>query len=226
MKEKILNALKTKFQNLGLSEKAFDGVAEFYSKTITEESKIDEVTNNAEPMLKLMQGEADRVRNDSAAKKVELDKQIKELQDKLAEASKTNPPQRGGGEDDKTSETIKQLQETLKGLVDKNVQAEKALIETNLKESAKKIMLAKGIKETLCDKILGQTVLSETDTAESISTKGIEEYNFIKSEFVPEAGTPQSGVGAVSENGLDDYFKRKAAQNEQRQKLLEDVKQI
>ena len=38
MKTKILNALRTEYANLGLGDKAFDGVASFLEKTITEEA--------------------------------------------------------------------------------------------------------------------------------------------------------------------------------------------
>ena len=41
MKDKILTALKTKFQNLGFTEKAFGGVADYLSATVTEETQIE-----------------------------------------------------------------------------------------------------------------------------------------------------------------------------------------
>lgn len=41
MKEKILVALKTKYKTFGFGDKAFDGVADYLSKTVTEESQIE-----------------------------------------------------------------------------------------------------------------------------------------------------------------------------------------
>ena len=41
MKQKILEALKTKYSKFGFSTKALDGVAETLEKTVTDETKID-----------------------------------------------------------------------------------------------------------------------------------------------------------------------------------------
>lgn len=60
MKEKILALLKTKYKNLGFDAKALDGVAEYLSKTVTEEDKVDEAVTGAFDLLKVFQAEADR----------------------------------------------------------------------------------------------------------------------------------------------------------------------
>lgn len=79
MKEKILQALKTKYNNLGLSEKAFDGVATFLSTSITEESQIANSVEGAEVLLKIVQSESDSLRGAKAT----AEKQLKELNEKL-----------------------------------------------------------------------------------------------------------------------------------------------
>lgn len=65
MKTKILNALKTNYANLGLGDKAFDGVASFLAKTIKEENEIDGVikSEDTQNLLKAFQGESDSLRN-------------------------------------------------------------------------------------------------------------------------------------------------------------------
>lgn len=65
MKTKILNALKTEYANLGLGDKAFDGVASFLETTITDESKISEEIKKdlVKNLLKSIQGESDALRN-------------------------------------------------------------------------------------------------------------------------------------------------------------------
>lgn len=60
MKEKILAALKTKYKTLGFSDKALDGVADILAKTVTEESAIDGAIQGVEPLLKALQGDADK----------------------------------------------------------------------------------------------------------------------------------------------------------------------
>ena len=68
MKDKILNALRTEYANLGLGEKAFDGVASFLEKTVTEEDKIAEAVKeeSVRNLLKSIQGESDSLRNKAA----------------------------------------------------------------------------------------------------------------------------------------------------------------
>lgn len=73
MKAKILEALKTKYSSYGLSSKAFDGVAEMISKTITEESQIDSAIDSVEPIVKAYQSDVDKERSASAKLKKELE---------------------------------------------------------------------------------------------------------------------------------------------------------
>jgi len=72
MKDKVLQLLKTKYSNLGLSVKTLEGFAEQLATSITEESQIEGAVQGAEFYLKIAQGEADRARQ---------------------EAKKNNPPQ-------------------------------------------------------------------------------------------------------------------------------------
>lgn len=90
MKEKILSALKTKYSNLGFGEKAFSGVADYLSTTITEEAQIETAISGVENLLKAFQGDIDRVRTE----KSELQKQMDELKAK----------QDNGGNPDKKDE--------------------------------------------------------------------------------------------------------------------------
>ena len=69
MKEKILAELKNKFKNLGFGEKAFDGVADYLSQTVTEEAQIETAIGGVESLLKVFQGDID-ARVTAAVKKV------------------------------------------------------------------------------------------------------------------------------------------------------------
>lgn len=90
MKEKILQALKTKYSNFGLSEKAFDGVAENLSQTVKEEANIETAVAGVEWVLKTMQAESDRERGAKAqleAQLVELKKKQSGKKDKTKEST-------------------------------------------------------------------------------------------------------------------------------------------
>ena len=88
MKEKILVALKTKYKTFGFGDKAFDGVADYLSKTVTEESQIETAIGGVEGLLKAFQGDIDTVRNEKSG----LQKQLDELKNKIANPN-PNPEQ-------------------------------------------------------------------------------------------------------------------------------------
>lgn len=73
MKIKIISALKTKYANRGFGDKAFDGVAEYLSKTVTEESQIEDAVTGVDGLLKTFQGEVDNVRREKTTLQKELD---------------------------------------------------------------------------------------------------------------------------------------------------------
>lgn len=87
MKQKIKSALETKYKNLGFGDKAFDGVAEYLSKTVTEEAKIEEAINGVESLLKAFQGDIDKVRNEKSTLQKELD-ELKKQPEKEKEKEK------------------------------------------------------------------------------------------------------------------------------------------
>lgn len=111
-KEKILQALKTKYSNLGLSETAFDGVAELGSKTITEESQIETFVINSESMLKPFVSEIDRRVQKLSQEKNELETKYADLQ-KTAQTvpSTTIPPVNPDANKALTADDIKSIVE-------------------------------------------------------------------------------------------------------------------
>ena len=56
MKEKILVALKTKYKTFGFGDKAFDGVADYLSKTVAEESQIETAISGGEGLKSFSRG--------------------------------------------------------------------------------------------------------------------------------------------------------------------------
>ena len=89
MKTKILVGLKTKYKTFGFSDKAFDGVADYLSKTVTEEGQIETAIGGVEGLLKVFQGDVDFVRNEKSG----LQKQLDELKNKKEDTPPpTTPP--------------------------------------------------------------------------------------------------------------------------------------
>lgn len=221
MKEKILETLKTKYKTLGLSDKSFDGVAEFLSKTITEESEIDAAVTSAELIVKSVQGEADRVRLDSTNKLKELQKENEQL--KVTKPI-TKPDATGGDEGNEDMPAwAKAMKESLEGLESQKQQQAQLQQTVDLKGKAKELMLKNEIDNSLCDDILSDISISDTDTPEMIAEKGVDKYNYFKTKFAPESGLPNSTQGVADSSNLDDMFKGKTADFEQAAKSLENV---
>jgi hypothetical protein len=95
MKQKIKEALQQGYKNLGISEKAFEGVATFATTFITDEAQIENFVKGAEPMLKAFQGETDKLRGEYSQRIKDLETQIDTLkpQSTPVETIKTNPQQ-------------------------------------------------------------------------------------------------------------------------------------
>ena len=86
MRDKIIAALKTTYANLGLSDKAFGGVASILEKTVTDEEGIAAAVAAPEIslLMKAIQGETDSLRN----KNVQIAKELEELKKQTPEPPK------------------------------------------------------------------------------------------------------------------------------------------
>ena len=89
MKNKIKDALKQRYNNLGLSDEAFDGVASSVQTVITDDT-LESFVAEAEPLLKQLQSIADKARSQKVA---ELEAKIKELEGKDKDKDKDKTQQ-------------------------------------------------------------------------------------------------------------------------------------
>ncbi len=113
MKEKLLAALKTKYANLGFTDKAFDGVANFLVATVTEDSQVDNAVSGVEPLLKSFQGDVDS-RVNAAIEKTK--KEMGVDPPKPGDPNQPNPPAPPAGE----TPSEKLLRETLESITAQN----------------------------------------------------------------------------------------------------------
>ena len=120
MKEKILVALKTKYKTFGFGDKAFDGVADYLSKTVTEESQIETATSGVEGPLKAFQGDIDTVRNE----KTGLQKQLDELRKKIENPAPNPNPSPDEKKEDMATLIANAVSMAVKPLSDKLAQFE------------------------------------------------------------------------------------------------------
>lgn len=91
MKQKLLNALKQGYPQLGLSDSAFERVATFGETFITSDEQIESFVKASEAMLKAEQSAADKVRTELNAKIKGLEGEKADLEAKLKNGN--NPPE-------------------------------------------------------------------------------------------------------------------------------------
>ncbi len=187
MKTKILVALKTKYKTFGFSEKAFDGVADYLSKTVTEDTQVETAIGGVKELLKAFQGDVDFVRNE----KSDLQKQYDDLK------KKTKPD---GKEDDPTQAEIiaKAVADAMKPFADKLTGFETQ--SATEKRTAEIIAKAKeyGIPDFLTNK-LSISADADLDAFFKDTKQGLVDQGF-KDTLAPEdgAGTPKNGSDLAS----------------------------
>lgn len=91
MKQKLLNALKEGYKNLGLAESAFERVAAFGETFITSDEQIESFVKASEAMLKAEQSAADKVRTELNAKIRSLEGEKADLEAKLNDNNTPEP---------------------------------------------------------------------------------------------------------------------------------------
>ena len=187
MKEKIATALKTKYAKLGLSQKAFDGVAAILEKTITDENAIESTIaeDYVADLLKGLQSEFDSLRT----AKANADKALKDYKESHPDTTPSNPPQ-----DDELSKKIKALE-------DKQAEYERKISDNEHKAKRESVIAEldnlldkKGCSQPYIRKnVLKSMAVSDADTAESLldscKAQYDEEYKAAYSEgVIPPAG--------------------------------------
>lgn len=120
MKQKIKDALKQRYNNLGLGDEAFEGVASSVATFITDDT-LESFVTSAESVLKQYQSIADSARS---KKTTELEDKIKDLEAKLLKKDKE-----GDGDDkpdfakviaDSVAAATKPLMDKIQALEDAN----------------------------------------------------------------------------------------------------------
>lgn len=184
MKDKILAALKTKFHNLGFTEKAFGGVADYLAATVTEETQIETAIGGVEPLLKAFQGDIDtRVTTALAKQKAEFER-------KPADPPKPSDPPKPG---DDVPQWAKDMQTKLEAFEKKEQQAViSAKLTAKLKE--------KGVAESFL-KHANLAVTSEADI-DTIATKVEQDWVEFKQDLINQglmAEVPKKPAGPGKE---------------------------
>lgn len=198
MKQKIISALKTKYQRFGLSNEAVDRIASEKEKTVTKEEDIETAIADAETMELIaneVQKSADRER-----------RQRSDLQKSFDDYKKNHPdPQKDPEPNDDPEEPAwaKKLREQNEALA--------ARLDNQDKAAKKSALLASAIasaKQNGCtdEKGLDLTqrlfTLKDDESEEDAATRFKSEYDATMKKYF--AGGAPSPAGGGSGNGEDD----------------------
>ena len=207
MKAKILNALKTKYANLGLGDKAFDGVASFLEKTITKEEEIEGVITREDTatLLKSIQGETDSLRTKHA-------QAVKDFEDykKLHPDTEPDKDKDKDKDDPNEPEWAKKLREQNEAILAAQAKREKDEKDATTLASVKSALEKAGCTNAgILNLTLKGFALKEKESEEDAVKRVTEEYNAnIKATFgegvVPPAGggtqTPDAKAAREAHN--------------------------
>lgn len=171
VKEKLLQALKTKYSNLGFSDKSFAGVAEYLATTITEEDKIETGITGVENLLKAFQAESDKIRTENANLKKQLDKK-----DDPKDESKN--PKKDVKEED-VPEWAKSMIAQNKEMQEKIASFEAGGVQKRLSEKLLGVMKEKSIPEEYYGLIIDGRTFKDDAEVDTLSSSIVEKYGKI-----------------------------------------------
>lgn len=206
MKGKIETALKTKYKNLGFDEKTLNGVADYLSKTVTEESQIDTAVLGVESMLRIMQSENDRRAN-------ELRSKISDLEKKLNNPSPSgNSKQTAGGDGDSenTGAGAGAGNDDILNVV-KTLQADLEKLKSEEKQRSLRAQLSERLKDKKIPSVLIENVILKSDDDLDEVVKTLEEKSIaLKQELIDQGvvtGKPQKSESDADKSQIIEAIK-------------------
>ena len=184
MRDKIIAALKTTYANLGLSDKAFGGVASILEKTVTDEEGIAAAVAAPEISLlvKAIQGETDSLRN----KNVQIAKELEELKKQTPEPPK---PEDEPDANTKLAARITALENTLLE------NDKKAKREARLASIKEKLVSGGSKNENILGLVLKDAALDDNETDETAVERLKKTYDSTYRQFFGNGPIPPAGGG-------------------------------
>ena len=206
MKSKILAALKSK--HTGFDAAVYDGVADYLSKSVTDENNISAAVEAVEPVLKAFQAEADRRVNSFKTEADRLKAEKAELEKKLKEKEPGTPP----GSDPEEPAWAKKLREQNEALALKlgSIENEKTQVEIRASIAAK---LKDKVDQKYINSVLSGRTFKDAAEGEAFATQIESDWTDLQQsivEKVPGQNPPtfgkrdNEGVSAAVSQFLND----------------------
>ena len=191
MKDKIIAALKTTYAKLGLSDKAFDGVAALLEKTVTEEAQIATAVSGDEvrALLTAIQGQVDSFRNKLSDK----EKELNDYKEKHPDGTSTPPPAGGGDEEPEWAKKLRESNERIEARFKADDEAKR--LSATLTSVEAKLKAAGCVNPGILKGVLKGFALGENETEDQAVTRLQKDYNDSYLETFGEGVPPGLGSG-------------------------------
>lgn len=190
MKDKIIAILKTTYANLGLSDKAFGGVASLLEKTVTSEDGIEAAVKapEIETLIKAIQGESDSLRTRNA----QLAKELKEQKDR-------KPEEQGeSGEMTEREKLIARVEAMEKALKERD---DKARLDTRIAGVRKQLKDGGADNENILGLVMKEAAFGDGETDEKAVERLKSAYDATYKQFYGDG--PMPPAGGHGSNGSD-----------------------
>lgn len=191
MKRKIIDVLKTRYRNLGLGDKAFDGVAAFIEKTVTKEEDIDAAVagDDVSALLRAIQGETDTLRGSNA----ELQRSLDELRGG-GNASAAQRPGEGESGQSETLAALNALGERFARLEEEYGKARARERNSGIAAEIRRRLEARGSdRAPVLDLVLKDLAIGESDTADTLMDRCAASYDETYRRFYGDGPVPPAG---------------------------------
>lgn len=185
MKDKIIAALKTTYANLGLSDKAFGGVASILEKTVTKEEDITAAVAAPEisALVKAIQGETDSLRN----KNTQISRELDDLKKQIPNQKHDDDPDPN---DDKYAKLIARIDAMEKEQKEKASQEKLSARIAQIKE---KLVSGGSKNENILGLVLGDAKLTEEETDDAAVERLKKSYDETYKRFYGNGPIPPTG---------------------------------
>ena len=198
MKQKIIAALKTKYQRFGLSNEAVDRIASAKEKTVTKEEEIESAIADAETM-ELIANELQKSADVERRKHSDIQKSFDEYKKKHPEEGNDPDPDPDPNKEPEWAKKLREQNEALAKRLDaeeaaKKLTATRTAVETRLKAAG---CSNPGILKS----VLKGFALEKDETEDAAVTRLQAEYNTAFKETFGDGAVPP--LGADTFGGTD-----------------------
>lgn len=191
MKIKIIEYLKNKFKTMGFSDKAFEAVADYLSKSITKDEELETGTAGVEALLKGFQGDIDR-RVTEAVKtteeKLKADAAKAEADKAKGEAGKDKTPA-----EDEPPAWAKKLIETNESLAAKVASMEGEKIQGSYSEKLKAKLTEAKVPDTYSKAALIGRKFASDEEVDTLANELVTGWKQVEQDFA-DKGLGQSAM--------------------------------